>query len=76
MAFLKIALLALLIIAFLYVVYRAADWYFTKREAETRLEIKREAIRMARDEALWTDDDPESLDQAEYDRLLADLEDE
>lgn len=71
----KIAILALLILGFLYIVYRASDWYFTKKEAESKLELKERARKLARDEAIWVDDDPDSLDQDEFERALEELED-
>lgn len=71
---LKIALLALFILAFLYVIYRASDYYFTQRSRQDRLEAAKERLRMARDEAIWTDDDPGTFDEDVYEQARRELE--
>lgn len=70
---LKIALLALLILAFIYLVYRASDYYFNKREREDRIDTLQEVRQMARDEAIWADDDPETFDRERFESELQEM---
>lgn len=69
----KIVILALLVLAAVYVVYRASDYYFTKREREDRIDARLRIYREARDAGIWADDDPDSFDRAEYERAAAEL---
>lgn len=69
---LKVVIVGAFVIAALYLVFRACDWYFNQREREAKIDAKKRLRRMERDDAVWRDGDPNTIDPAYFEGDRAD----